>query len=57
MFNLNVLPELARHNYEINYATGNFTLKITDYAQQNILTNFTLSREYNSRSGTWNFNL
>ena len=37
MFNLKVLPELARHEFFIDYATGNFTLKIIDYAQQDIL--------------------
>ena len=44
------LPELARHEYTIDYATGNFTLKITDYAQQDILKIFTIHREYNSRT-------
>ena len=57
MLNLNVLPELARHEISINYATGNFALKIIDYAQQDILQNFTISREYNSRAAIWNFNL
>ena len=57
MFNLKVLPELARHEYFIEYATGNFTLKIIDYAQQDILSNFVISREYNSRACSWKFNL
>ncbi|MBQ7630941.1 MAG: RHS repeat protein [Selenomonadaceae bacterium] len=51
------LPELARHEYTIDYATGNFTLKITDYAQQDILKIFTIHREYNSRTGIWKFNI
>ena len=57
MLNLNILPELARHEISINYGTGNFALKIVDYAQQDILQNFTVSREYNSRAAIWNFNL
>ena len=57
MFNLNVLPELARHEYSIDYATGNFALKIIDYAQQDILENFIVSRSYNSRTKSWKFNL
>ena len=51
------LPELARHEYTIDYATGNFTLKITDYAQADILKNFIVTREYNSRKNCWTFNL
>lgn len=51
------LPELARHEYTIDYATGNFTLKVTDYAQQDILKVFTIQREYNSRTGIWKFNI
>ena len=39
------LPKLARHEYKINYATGNFALKIIDYTQKDILKNFTLIRE------------
>jgi len=54
---LKTLPELARHEYKIDYATGNFTLKITDYAQQDILKIFVVEREYNSRTGIWKFNL
>ena len=57
MFNLKVLPEIARHEFFIDYATGNFTLKIIDYAQQDILKNFVVSREYNSRACSWKFNL
>lgn len=57
MLNLNILPELARHEFSIDYATGNFALKIIDYAQQDILQNFTVSREYNSRTANWSFNL
>ncbi len=57
MFNLNILPELARHEYKIDYATGNFSLQIIDYAQQDILENFVVSRSYNSRTGNWIFNL
>ena len=52
-----MLPELARHEYAINYATGNFTLKITDYAQQDILKNFVVQREYNSLAKHWQFNI
>ncbi|MBR5913083.1 MAG: RHS repeat protein [Selenomonadaceae bacterium] len=51
------LPELARHEYTIDYATGNFTLKITDYAQADILKNFVVTREYNSRINRWIFNI
>ena len=51
------LPELARHKYKIDYATGNFTLHITDYAQCDILKIFVVEREYNSRTGIWKFNL
>ena len=51
------LPELARHEYSIDYATGNFTLKITDYAQQDILKNFVIQREYNSLANRWKFNI
>lgn len=51
------LPKLARHEYKINYATGNFALKIIDYTQKDILKNFTLIREYNSRTGLWKFNI
>lgn len=51
------LPELARHEYKIDYATGNFTLKITDYVQQDILKNFVIQREYNSLARHWNFNI
>ena len=54
---IKTLPELARHEYEIDYATGNFSLKITDYAQVDILKNFVVEREYNSRTNHWNFNL
>ena len=51
------LPELARHEYKIDYATGNFTLKITDYAQRDILKNFVVQREYNSLAKNWKFNI
>lgn len=51
------LPTLARHEYEINHATGNFALKVVDYTQKDILINFTLRREYNSRKGLWKFNI
>ena len=51
------LPELAGHEYAINYATGNFTLKITDYVQQDILKNFVVQREYNSLAKNWQFNI
>ena len=51
------LPKLARHELKINYATGNFSLKIIDYAQKDILSNFLLTREYNSRTGVWHFNI
>ena len=54
---INKLPELARHEYSINYATGNFTLKITDYAQHDILKNFVVEREYNSLAKHWKFNI
>lgn len=53
----NTLPELARHEVAINYATGNFSLKIIDYAQADVLDNFVVSREYNSRRRQWTFNL
>ena len=53
----NKLPEFARHEYAIDYATGNFTLKVIDYAQADILKNFVVSREYNSRTGIWKFNI
>ncbi len=53
----NELPELARHEYKIDYATGNFTLKITDYVQCDILKNFVVQREYNSLSNRWQFNI
>ena len=53
----NNLPELARHELAIDYATGNFTLKVVDYAQADILKNFVVSREYNSRTGIWKFNI
>lgn len=51
------LPELARHEYAIDYATGNFTLKIIDYAQCDILKNFIVQREYNSLTNRWQFNI
>ena len=51
------LPELARHEYTMDYATGNFTLKITDYAQADILENFVVNRQYNSRTRIWKFNI
>ncbi|MBQ9487682.1 MAG: RHS repeat protein [Selenomonadaceae bacterium] len=54
---IKTLPELARHEYKINYATGNFTLKITDYVQCDILKNFIVQREYNSLAKTWKFNI
>ena len=57
MYFENELPELARHEYKINYATGNFTLKITDYVQCDILKNFVVQREYNSLSNRWQFNI
>lgn len=53
----NNLPELAVHQFKINFATGNFSLNITDYAQQDILKIFSLQRQYNSREGFWKFNL
>ena len=51
------LPELARHEWTIDYATGNFTLKVIDYAQADILKNFIVSREYTSRKDGWQFNI
>lgn len=53
----NELPELARHEWMIDYATGNFTLKVIDYAQADILKNFVVSREYTSRKDGWQFNV
>lgn len=53
----NNLPELARHEYALDFATGNFSLKVIDYAQTDILENFVVSREYNSRRRQWIFNL
>lgn len=57
MLYLNILPELAHHEYKIDYATGDFSVKVTDYAQQDILSNFAIIRTYNSRTGKWKFNL
>ena len=51
------LPQLAKHNYKINYATGNFFVTVNDYAQRDILSDFVITREYNSHSATWNFNI
>lgn len=54
---INILPELAIHKFEINFVTGNFSIKITDYIQQDILKRFSILREYNSRKGDWKFNI
>ena len=54
---LTVMPELAKHSYNINYATGNFSISVNDYAQREILKNFVISREYNSCSANWKFNI
>ena len=54
---VNTLPDLARHDYKINYATGNFSLHITDYAQHDILKIFVIQREYNSLAQKWQFNI
>lgn len=54
---IKILPELAQHKFNIDYATGNFSLQIIDYAQKDILKNFLLERKYNSRSGEWIFNI
>lgn len=50
------LPELARHKYEINYATGNFSVTVNDYALRDILEDYAITRTYDSLSGTWKFN-
>ena len=57
MFEIKILPELAKHEIKIDYATGNFSLKIIDYAQCEILKIFSVQREYDSFSKTWSFNL
>ena len=54
---LTTLPKLVRHEYKINYATGNFSIEITDYVQQDILKNFVIRREYNSLANHWKFNI
>ncbi|MBR1579104.1 MAG: RHS repeat protein [Selenomonadaceae bacterium] len=51
------LPTLARHDYNIDYARGDFTLHIIDYAQLNILGSFTVERTYHSRTNSWQFNV
>lgn len=57
MLCFNALPILAQHEYKIDYAIGDFSLQVIDYAQQDILGNFELIRSYNSRTGKWKFNL
>ena len=54
---LKPLPKLAKHNFKINYATGNFSIAVKDYAQREILSDFVIEREYNSHSATWKFNI
>lgn len=54
---IKILPALAKHEFNINYVTGNFSLEIIDYAQIDILKNFLIRREYNSRGGEWKFNI
>lgn len=51
------LPKVAAHDYKINYATGNFSVTVNDYAQRDILSDFVIKREYNSHSATWQFNI
>lgn len=51
-----ILPELGIHKFKIDFVTGNFSMKITDYVQCEILKNFSIEREYNSRGGDWKFN-
>ena len=51
------LPKLAENKIKIDYATGNFSISVNDYAQREILKNFVISREYNSCSANWKFNI
>ncbi len=51
------LPKLALHKYEINYATGNFSVTVNDYALRDILEDVTVTRTYDSLFGTWRFNI
>ena len=51
------LPKLAQHEYNIDRATGDLTLHIVDYAQPDVLKNFTVERTFHSRAGIWKFNI
>lgn len=51
------LPTLAQHKYKINYVTGDFELAVNDYAQRDILSDFVISRTYNSLSREWKFSI
>ena len=53
---IEILPELGVHKFKIDFVTGNFSLKIIDYAQCEMLKNFLIEREYNSKVGEWKFN-
>jgi len=52
-----MLPKISAHKYKVNYATGNFSVTVDDYTQRDILSDFVISREYNSHFATWNFNI
>lgn len=56
MKKIEVLPELATHKFKIDFVTGIFSVHIIDYAQCEILKNFSIEREYNSREKIWKFN-
>lgn len=56
MKKIEILPELGVHKFKIDFVTGNFFVHITDYAQCEILKNFSIEREYNSKVGAWKFN-
>ena len=57
MKKLEILPELGIHKFKIDFVTGNFFVHITDYSQCEILKNFSIEREYNSKVGEWKFNI
>ena len=57
MKKIEILPELGVHKFKIDFVTGNFSLKIIDYAQCEMLKNFLIEREYNSKVGEWKFNI
>ena len=57
MKKIEILPELGVHKFKIDFVTGNFLVHITDYSQCEILKNFSIEREYNSKVGEWRFNI